>query len=173
MSTSYLHGKYLSCPLLSIYCWLFLTLNWLVTSHRWWDYIRVIIDIHFRCNIIPLIIQILISYSLILDWPVVFPLLCCADDWELYNQIIDIRREIARPEALVMIVTTTTNAELLPLAGAWFRPCQDGPAAGGERPAADERPQFAQREHNPRLPDRQAQALLVQRHQRLQLRPQQ
>ena len=38
----------------------------------------------------------------------VFPLPCYADDRELYNQIIDIRREIARPEALVMIVTTTT-----------------------------------------------------------------
>ena len=39
----------------------------------------------------------------------VFPLPCCADDRELYNQIIDIWREIARPEALVMIVTTTTT----------------------------------------------------------------
>ena len=34
----------------------------------------------------------------------VFPLPCYADDRELYNQIIDIRRKIARPEALVMIV---------------------------------------------------------------------
>ena len=30
-------------------------------------------------------------------------------NWELYNQIIDIRPEIARSEALVMIVTTTTT----------------------------------------------------------------
>ena len=41
----------------------------------------------------------------------VFPLPCYADDRELYNQIIDIRREIARPEALVMIVTTNTSHE--------------------------------------------------------------
>ena len=38
-------------------------------------------------------------------WPLSYRVL---DDRELYNQIIDIRREIARPEALVMIVTTTT-----------------------------------------------------------------
>ena len=46
---------------------LFTLLAILLQSHRWWVSIRVIIDIHFRSNIISLIIQVLISYSFILD----------------------------------------------------------------------------------------------------------